>query len=230
MLFFNGTEWKRAQEKTQVNQPPLFDIFDESGNSFADPSAYEASNFKGTEIFSYKVGEGTADSVLGFPLVYRSIDNVGDILFDFDYNSDMVEYQIDTVPQTVAVASGYLKQYTDRNNFVNLGAWTKADKLSSQAVILQYVNDNTKISYPINCFDQSAFLDDLEVKVFVNNKIVRNTVDYEIITTADKFKAVRFIKTINLNDVIKFKCFSNTAKNNNGYYEIAPNLEKNPLN
>lgn len=230
MWFFNGTEWKRAQEKTQVNQPPLFDIFDESGNSLADPAAYEASNFKGTEIFSYKVGEGTADSVLGFPLVYRSIDNVGDILFDFDYNSDIVEYQIDTVPQTVAVASGYLKQYTDRNNFVNLGAWTKANKLSLQAVILQYVNDNTKISYPINCFDQSAFLDDLEVKVFVNNKIVRNTVDYEIITTADKFKAVRFIKTINLNDVIKLKCFSNTAKNNNGYYEIAPNLEKNPLN
>ncbi len=129
MWFFNGTEWKRAQEKTQVNQPPLFDAYDAAGVSFADTSKYEASNFKGTEIFSYKTGVGTADSVLGFPLVYRSIDNVGDILFDFDYNSDIVEYQIDTVPQTVPIASGYLKKYTDKNNFINLGAWTKADKL-----------------------------------------------------------------------------------------------------
>ncbi len=230
MWFFNGTEWKRAQEKTQVNQPPLFDAYDAAGVSFADTSKYEASNFKGTEIFSYKTGVGTADSVLGFPLVYRSIDNVGDILFDFDYNSDIVEYQIDTVPQTVPIASGYLKKYTDKNNFINLGAWTKADKLSSQAVILQYINDNTKINYPINCFDQSGFLTDLLVRVFVNNKVVKEGVDYELVLTADKFKAVKFIKNIKLNDVIKFKCFSNTAKNENGYYEIAANLEKNPLN
>jgi len=230
MWFFNGTEWKRAQEKTSVNQPPLFDVCDAAGYSFADPSIYEASNFKGTEIFSYKVGTGSPDPVLGFPLVYRSIDNVGDILFDFDYNSDMVEYQIDTVPQTVPVALGYLKKHTDKNNFINVGAWVKADRLSSQAVILQYVNDNTRINYPINCFDQSGFLTDLSVRVFVNNKIVKEGVDYELVLTSDKFKAVKFIKDINLNDVIKFKCFSNAKKNNNGYYEIAPNLEKNPLN
>lgn len=230
MWFFNGTEWKRAQEKTSVNQPPLFDVYDTAGFSFADTSVYEASNFKGTEIFSYKVGIGTSDPVLGFPLVYRSIDNVGDILFDFDYNADIVEYQIDTVPQRVSIASGYLRKHLDKNNFVNLGAWTKANSLSAQAVIIQYVNDNTRTNYPINCFDQSGFLTDLTVRVFVNNKPVKQGIDYELVLTPDKFKAVKFIKSLKLDDVLEFKCFSNAVKNNNGYYEIAPNLEKNPLN
>lgn len=230
MWFFNGTEWKRAQEKTSVNQPPLFDVYDTAGYSFADTTVYEASNFKGTEIFSYKVGIGNPDPVLGFPLVYRSIDNVGDILFDFDYNFDIAEYQIDTVPQRVSIASGYLRKHIDKNNFVNLGAWTKANSLSSQAVIIQYVNDNTRINYPINCFDQSGFLSDLSVRVFVNNKPVKQGIDYELVLTPDKFKAVKFIKSLKLDDVIEFKCFSNAVKNNNGYYEIASNLEKNPLN
>ena len=230
MWFFNGVEWKRAQEKTQVNQPPLFEIFDNDNNSFADESVYEASNFNGTKIFSYKVGTGITDTVLGFPLVYRSIDNVGDILFDFNFNTDILEYQVDSVPKTLDIASGYLRKYVSKTEWTDLGAWTKATALSSQAVVLQYINDNTRLTYPINCFDRSAFVEDLQVRVFLNNKIVKENIDYVFETTSDKFKAVKFIKQLNIDDIIRLKCFSNAAKNNNGYYEIAPNLEKNPLN
>ena len=229
IFFYDGSDWKLAQNKTSVSQPPLFDIFDVNGNSFSDNTIYESTDFRGTEIFSYKVGNGTVDPVLGFPLSYRSIENVGDILFDFDYNSDMVNYQIETVPQQVEVAAGFLRKYTNKDNFINLGAWTKANKLSQQPVILQYVNDNTRTVYPINCFDRSQFIDDLELRVFVNNSILKQGVDYEILNTADKFKAVSF-NNLNLGDVIKFKCFTSATKNKNGFYEIAPNLEKNPLN
>ena len=33
---FNGTAWVEAQQKTQVNQAPLFDIFDKNGRSLGD--------------------------------------------------------------------------------------------------------------------------------------------------------------------------------------------------
>jgi hypothetical protein len=230
MWYFNGTEWKRAQEKTAVNQPPLFEIFDVDGNSFADESVYPASNFKGCKIFSYREGTGTDDTVLGFPLTYRSINNIGDIVFDFDFNTDILEYQINSEPVTKEFAAGYLRKYSSRDTFNILGAWTKADRLSEQAVILQYVNDNTRKTYPINCYDKSALLSDLVVKVFVNNDILVEGTDYEITSSVTNIAQVNFLRTINRNDIILIKCNSHTPKNENGYYEIAPNLERNPLN
>jgi len=227
--YYNGEKWLQGQEKTAVNQAPLFDVYDSDGNSFSDSSVYDATTFKGTKIFSYKEGSGANDSVLGFPLSYRSIDNVGDILFNFDYNTDMVDYQVETQSQQVEVASGYLRKYSTRTDYIQEGAWIKANELSNQSVIIQYENDNTRTVYPINCFDKSAFIDDLEIKVFVNNKILRQGIDYQVLNTADKFKAITLEKS-NIGDIIRIKCNSSTPKNDNGFYEIAPNLERNPLN
>jgi len=80
MWYYDGTDWNRAQEKTAVNQPPVFDIFDVDGYSYSNTNVYPANSFRGTKIFSYKEGTGSNDSVLGFPIAYRSINNVG-ILF-----------------------------------------------------------------------------------------------------------------------------------------------------
>ena len=230
MWYYNGTDWKRAQEKTAVNQPPLFEVFDVNGNTFSDEDVYPATNFKGTKLFSYREGSGVDDEVLGFPLTYRSISNIGDIVFDFDFNTDIVEYQINAEPVQVEVAAGLLRKYTDLNKFTSVGAWTTASAISDQDVILQYVNDNTQITYPINCYDKSAELTDLEVKVFVNNKIQLEGIDYEITSSVNKIAQVNFLKTLVRNDIILIKTKSQTAKNENGHYEIAPNLERNPQN
>ena len=228
--YYDGENWNRAQEKTAVNQPPAFDVFDVDGVSLANTSVYPATTFRGTEIFSYKQGTGVNDSVLGFPLSYKNIENVGDIQFDFDFNSDSVEYQIGDNTLAININSGYLRKYNSQNQYSVIGAYTKATKFSEQEVILQYVNDGTRLTYPINCYNQSAFLTDLEVKVFVNNDIVYEGTDYELIDNADKFKAVRFLRTIPTDANIVIKSKTETPKNNNGYYEIASNLEKNPLN
>ena len=47
----------------------------------------EGSTFKGNKVFSYKVGTGTNDTELGFPS-YRTIENSGDITFDFNLLAD----------------------------------------------------------------------------------------------------------------------------------------------
>ena len=95
MLYYSNNKWNLTQEKSKVNQPPMFDIFDSNGNSYTDTGTYEASTFKGTKLFSYKQGTGTVDSELGFPLSYRSISNVGDIVFNFDLLQDSMTYTID---------------------------------------------------------------------------------------------------------------------------------------
>ena len=73
IYYFNGTDWKLTQEKTKVNQAPLFELYDASGNSFAS-STYPNSNFIGNKVFSYKEGTGANDPELGFPLSYPNVE------------------------------------------------------------------------------------------------------------------------------------------------------------
>jgi len=93
MYWYNGDNWVVGQTKTDINQPPYFDVFDKEGNSFSDTSTYDGTNFKGTKIFSYKIGTGGIDSELGFSLSYQNINNVGDIVFNFDLLQDSFFYK-----------------------------------------------------------------------------------------------------------------------------------------
>jgi len=112
------------------------------------------------------------------------------------------------------------------SNYLLVGAYVKASTFSNQDVVLQYVNDGTKVNYPINSYNKSAFVEDLKVNVTVDNKVVYENTDYEIVSTADKVKSVRFLNKISENANIIIKTTSATSKNENGFYEIAPNLEK----
>ena len=61
---YDGTNWVQGQQKTAINQQPLFDIFDSTGKSLSDATAYPSSSFIGTKLFSYSPGSGNIDSTL----------------------------------------------------------------------------------------------------------------------------------------------------------------------
>ena len=65
MYYFDGTTWKLAQDKTGVNQAPLFDLYDDTGVSFADSITYPNSEFTVKIVSNKKVGEGINDAELG---------------------------------------------------------------------------------------------------------------------------------------------------------------------
>jgi hypothetical protein len=72
--YYTGTEWLLGQQKTEINQPPLFDVYDSRGYSFGDLAVYPSSNFLGCKLLSY--AEDTTnevDSVLKIPLAYASL-------------------------------------------------------------------------------------------------------------------------------------------------------------
>jgi len=231
ILSYNGTTWVLAQDKTTVNQPPLFDVFDQNGYSFSDASVYGSTTFRGTEIFSYKIGTGRNDPELGFPISYRSIENIGDIAFNFDLLIDQFTYfTTSTSVQTVSVSQGFLRKYSSIDTFETLNGWIKASNLSSQSVVRQYIVDNSRTFYTIDVYDQSGLLDDLWIRVFVNNELLFENVDYTISTNAQSNTIVTFTRNLNIGDVIIFKTKSSAVKNENGLYEIPSNLERNPLN
>ena len=229
-FYYDGTEWKQGQEKTSRNQSPLFDLFDSSGISFSNTTEYDASQFYGNKLFSYQTGTGTADSELGFPLQYRSIENVGDIVFNFDLLNNSFTYQIGNDIITVNTDTSFLQKYSDRTTYTSVNGWIKAEQDSNQNVIRQYVFDNTTTQFAIDVYDNRDFINDLWLRVYLNNKLQFQGTDFNIVQDANNKSFIQFVNDLELDDVILIKTRSKYNKNSNGLYEIASNLEKNPLN
>ena len=231
MFYYDGTAWKQSQEKLAVNQFPRFDLFDENGYSYGDTSVYPSSNFSGNKLFSYKEGTGVVDTELGFSLTYRNISNVGDIVFEFNLLNDSILYQTDLQVETsLSTDTGFLKKFkNDGTTFSYVNGWIKSKNDSKQYVIRQFTASSIAESFKVDVFNNSSELTDLEVKVYVNSvKQVAGT-DY-VIVNKNKYAVVEFLNNLTIGDFVLLKCFSNSSKNQNGFYEIPINLERNPLN
>lgn len=231
MFYYDGSTWQAAQSKSSVNQFPLFDLFDANGISYSDSVYYPASSFKGTKLFNYRVGSGTLDSELGFALSYRNIANVGDIVFDFSLLTDSFSYQDDLQNEIKVVTdTAYLKKYdaTGLNSSFENG-WKKAAAKSAQAVVRNRTISTQANNFPIDVYDNSGNLTDLIVKVWVNSVRKYESVDYTI-SNINGVAYVDFKVDLTVDDMLLIKTFSSASKNNNGFYEIPVNFEKNPLN
>ena len=228
MFWYDGEVWKLAQDKTGLNQAPTFELYDSNGYALSDEFYYPSNNFKGNRVFSYRVGNGTNDTELGFPLTYKNINNIGDIVFDFDLLSKTYEYEQNNNIISVTSDLFYLKQYSN-DEFKYVNAWIKAPELSKQYVIRKFTGDDSLNLFPIDVYTNSATLTDLVVKVYVNNKLKLEGVDWNFININDK-RYVQFINDLEITDIVILKSHSNANKNELGYYEIPHNLERNPLN
>ena len=222
MFHFNGTNWVKSQEKTAVNQPPLFDAFDSSGISFSDTESYPVSTFAGTKLLSYKVGNSVVDTELGFSLSYLNIDNVGDIQFNWDWDTQVFYYTQQQTVITTNISTGFYRLNHDER-FEN--GWVKSDITYFQPIIDSVVVSGTTNSISINPIDWSKVTDDTNIKInfykngekFVDDYTrVRSTFTFANTTFADK-------------DVVSIKVVSEIEPDH-GFYQIPLGLEKNPLN
>ena len=226
ILYFDGTSWKVAQEKTKINQPPLFDLVDLTGVSV---STYESSTFTGTKLFSYKEGTGTADTELGFPLTYKSINNSGDIMFDFNLLSDSFNYQSGTNVLTIDTDNLFLQKYKDRTTVSSVTAWIKADADSKQKVVRQYNTEESVNDFPIDVYTGSGSLLDLTIEVFLNNKKLLEETDYSLYNL-NNVRYINFSNNLSATDKLVVKTQSKAKKNSLGHFEFPINLQNNPLN
>lgn len=198
--------------KTTRNQPPLFEVFDVNGNSFSDETYYGSTTFKGSKLFSYAVGEGTVDTELGFPLSYKSIENSGDIVFDFNLLNDTFTYQTETDLFSQAINSGYLKKFKSLTNFSYVNGFSSTPTQSKQFVIREYAaTDIQTNNFVVDVYNNSSSVTDLKVVVFVNNKLKLINTDYTIDKTSANAVVV-FNNELTVNDVVKIKTDSKTIK------------------
>jgi hypothetical protein len=228
MFYYTGNIWKEAQQKNSVNQSPLFDVFDETGISYGDDVVYPGTTFAGTRIFGYRPGSNI-DSELNFGIAYKNIGNIGDILFDFNLQKDSFIYKNIADIVTITLDKGYLKKSVDLTNVSFVNGWVKAIADSRQYVVQQFDGSDRINYFPIDVYDQSGLLTDLETRVYINGKIISDPLDY-VIEIINDVAFVNLRKDLLPTESVVVKSTSSAKKNNNGYYEIPSNLESNPSN
>ena len=228
-FYFDGIEWIQTQQKTQVNQPPLFDVFDDNGISFGDATIYTGTSFKGNKLFAYGLGSGLVDGILGFPIRYSSIDNVGDISFDISLNLDTFNYVTGSSPITQKTNTGYVYNYLTRVVHERQLGWQTAISPSVQYQIFEFSYSVTEPTTVYQCdiapMDSTA-TNWPTIQVYINN-VLQTSTDYTVTTTSNS-TTITFTDHAVLNTVqilILSDQVSPTA-----YYSIPINLNNNPLN
>jgi hypothetical protein len=220
MYHFNGTNWVLSQAKTKVNQLPLFDLFDNNGISFSDATSYPSSSFIGSPILSYKVGNSVTDSELGFSLDYLNIDNVGDILFTYNLDSDNFSYSVNQQTITTNINTGFYR-FNPLDEFAN--GWVKSDSDYLQPILDSVVITEATNQVTLATVDWSAFNSLSSTVIFYLNgqrHLDSYTRENGIFT---------FSKSFAVNDVVSIKMYIDIDPDQ-GYYQIPHGLEKNPLN
>lgn len=222
---WNGDQWQLAQQKTSLNQSPIFDLFDENGISFSDSSVYQGS-FAGTKIFGYTEGE-SYDSILGLNLKFLNVANIGDFLFTNYFNTDTFVISNTGANISFPVSSGYLKQ-TVGGADVYSNVWEET--IPVEIPILQYniISDVTN-NIEINSIDYPGWTTDLTIETWVNDKKQQLGTDVTFITQGEYYFAA-FARDLNPHDRVLFKLYTSRAPNTLGYYEPSLALTNNPIN
>lgn len=119
--YYANNVWQEVfNTKISTNQPPLFQLFDYEGEPLDSATKYPMSTFNGSKIFSYKVNTASGaftDPVLKFPIVYTSLGQASDIIFQNNLITDRYVYNVDGLPIT-----GYYN-YTVTDNIVLHNNW-----------------------------------------------------------------------------------------------------------
>jgi hypothetical protein len=230
-LYYDGNEWKICQQKNNVNQAPLFDMYDYNGVAFTDSNVYPFSQFSGNKIFSYKESSNTIDVELGFGLSYRNIVNSGDIIFEFNLLQDSFPFtNNNNLVTEVKTDIGFLRKYSSLTDYVSVNGWSTASTKTQQVVIRQYVVEDVTNLFEIDVYDN--YIDDKELwlRVYVNGNIKELDKDYFLERNVNDDLFINFVIPIKLKDNIIIKTKYKSIKNDNGYYELPYSLERNPLN
>ena len=222
--YYNGTTWVAGQQKDSVNQAPVFDVINTLGYSL---STLADSTFTGTKIFSYQHGTGVPDPVLGFPLSYRSFNQIGDIQFDNNFDADTISYTDDTgttVTRNINTL-GTLQQNSSLTSYSLRNTWITNKEKSKQFQITSGVYDGQnsyfKIDIVKNIETTSPYF-----KVYINSKTTSN---YELINVGIVSYVHITDPALSTGDQIDILIYSDTVSKL-GYYEIPSNLNLNSEN
>ena len=234
--WYDGMNWNIGQQKTAINQTPMFDVIDSNGYSLGDTSIYPGSTFSiaqnnlgtiigGTQLFSYNIGTaGSADPALGFVLSYRNFNQIGDIQFTNNFDNDVFSYGSVTNQNINTV--GTLQQNTSLTAYGLRNSWTTNKELSNQFQIISGIYDGKNPYFTIDISKST----ETTVPYF---RVYRNSQQ----TTAYSLVSVGLVNYVQITDSqlttgdqIDILIYNSTTPSKLGYYEIPKNLDLNSAN
>ena len=222
--YYDGVAWIKAQQKTATNQAPLFNIYDSAGISFSDRSKYPSSTFAGSKLFSYATVPGVADTVLGFPLRYLSLNNIGDIVFDNNFYTDEFTYVVNNTSQTLKISEGYSYQYASRAIYKRQLGWQVAATPSLIRQQFQFTYDGSPLRFDINIPENTVVP---PIQLYVANKYVLPA-EYTV-TRTDTTTTIVLNNIYLPGSIIEVQVLS-TEPSDSGFYQVPINLANNPFN
>ena len=230
-FWFDGVDWIQGQQKSSVNQAPLFNVYDSAGVSFSNVVKYPSSNFRGCKLFSYATGSGTKDPVLGFALKYLSLSNIGDIVFDNNLYSDTFIYTVNSVSYTEQVSLGFARQYSDRVTYTRELGWQTAAVPSRARQQFQFSYTGQPLLLDV-AVSANAVIP--SVQLYVGSEF-QQSYKYSVSTTADSTTITFLDPTYDSGtnfadgDIIEVDVLSD-QDSKVAFYQVPVNLENNPLN
>jgi hypothetical protein len=223
-FYFDGVVWQTAQLKQSVNQPPLFDVYDLDGVSFGNRVKYPSSDFVGSKLFSYALGTGQKDPVLGFPLQYLSVANIGDIVYENNLYTDQFVYTRDAVSVTGFISQGTPRQYFSRTRFQRLLGWQTAISSSRVYQQFKFINDGTPLRLDIAVGSATKTP---PLKIYADARFVEPS-NYTFSVT-DNSTEISLPADIPLGSVVEVAALSPQVSDV-AFYQVPINLSNNPLN
>jgi hypothetical protein len=223
--------WSQCQLKTTINQAPLFDIYDSQGISIGNSTVYSGTTFAGTKLFSYTPGSGPNDPVLGFPITYSSVTNIGDISFTVNMNTDTFSYKTptnDIVEQAINI--GFVHNNTSSTTYELLSGWVNA-----AAPSIQYQTFEFTVTTPTNTVicDVPAVADAdtawTPVQVYVNDTALNGDEFTVTVDTVAGTTTVTLAAQVGIDTKVTVLVYSNSVSAT-AFYQIPSNLQSNPFN
>ena len=215
--------WKESQQKTLVNQEPLFALYDPDDKSLTDATAYPSSTFTGSKLFSYAPGTGQADSILGKKLKYRSLNNVGDIVYDNNIEKDTFSFVPATGSKTINTGIGSVRRYSDRTTYTRQVGWQTA--ISDQSQFQEFEFTYTKGTPPV--LDVPKNTGNFTIEVYKNNEYMLPS-NYSTTVTATQ-TTINFVTEPATGDILTV-CIQSDQASSAAFYQLPENLQNNGLN
>lgn len=227
MFYYVDGKWNTAQIRNSRPQFPLFDIVDNNGFLLSDLTAYQSSNFSGSQLFGYAISSGSRDSELGFSLKYQSIGNLGDIVFSNYYISDTFSYNFNQTDTVAHINIGYAAKIKGWNNYTFANGWSQVSDKTKQHITKTFTA--TEVSY--NNFDLGVIFNNslYERNLFVKiNGELQAPSSYSI-TNTQTSTILNLNNNLNSGDRL-FVEINGTSSNYGQLYTMPRNLTNNSDN
>ena len=225
---YKNSVWVSSQNKTQLQQKPLFDLCNADGITITDQDYYVSSTFSGSTLIEIATDstQGTPDTVYGTNVIYKRNGLLTDISINDTYNTESFSYLSQGELVELSLKQFYTK-INSSNSYALSNNWSKNLVTTPQKKIEEYESEVDQTDFEIKSWKNSAGLSDISVQVFVNGNF---TTEYSLIST-NKNIFVRFTTALTQGDLVAIKSYSETGTpTDNGFWEMPPSAVSNPLN